>query len=477
MPLDDLCAALVAILGEGRVRRDAATLASVAEDFTENPPGAPSLVVSATTVEEVRAVVRACRERRVPLVPRVAATNVGGLTNPAAGAVVLDLTRMDRIVEVNEADLYAVIEPGVTWEGLKAFLDGRGLDLVVGYPLSPPDSSVLANCVLDGLGNLSLRYGSMAEWITGLEVVLPDGSLARTGSAAAGLSWCSRGPFPDVTGLFVCFQGTTGVVTKMGLALWPRPRHRRRLFVLCYDRGAAIAAMRELSRARLADDLGGLSWPTGKMLLGVPRPGPRDPDEPDFFLYVDVSGYSAAELELRVGLLGEILGRLRAEGHELEDPISVPELVAIEPKMSKFADFPTRLDFLLDYPGGGLTWVGTYGPLSRLDDGWGAGEAALAHAGFPPVLVSRPMKGGHFAVLRFIINFDKRDADEVARVRAANRSLLEAVLPLGFLPYKTPGWAVEMLRDRLDPGFLRLVHDVKRMLDPDGLMNPGRWAV
>jgi len=99
----------------------------------------------------------------------------------------------------------------------------------------------------------------------------------------------------------------------------------------------------------------------------------------------------------------------------------------------------------------------------------------LERQGYAPILVSRPMKGGHFAVLRFIITFNKRDPEEVARVAAANREVLQAVLPLGFLPYKTPGWALDAIRERLDPGVRRLVRDVKKMLDPDGIMNPGRW--
>ena len=320
MSVAELRAALAGAVPADHFHDDPASLAAVAGDTTENPPGEPALVVAPTEVAEVQAIVRAARVARVPLVPRVAGTNVGGLTIPPRGGVVVDLAGMNRIVEVNEKDLYAIIEPGVTWEGLKRHLDEHQPDLVVGYPLSPPDSSVMANCLLDGLGNLSLAHGSMSEWITGLEVVLPDGSLARTGSAAAGLSWCSRGPLPDLTGLFVSFQGTTGIVTKLGLCLWPRPRHRRRLFVLCYQRNAAIAAMRELTRARVADDVGGLSWPTGKMLFGIEHPRPRDPNEPDFFLYVDISGATARHLELRVEILRELVSELRDAGYSIRGP-------------------------------------------------------------------------------------------------------------------------------------------------------------
>jgi glycolate oxidase len=87
------------------------------------------------------------------------------------------------------------------------------------------------------------------------------------------------------------------------------------------------------------------------------------------------------------------------------------------------------------------------------------------------------MRGGHFGVLRFILVFDKANPKEVARVRAANAAVCDAVLDLGFLPYKTPVWAVQRMLDRLDPGFLALLKNIKALLDPNGIMNPGKWLL
>jgi 4-cresol dehydrogenase (hydroxylating) flavoprotein subunit len=390
---------------------------------------------------------------------------------------VVDLSPMNRILEVNAEDGYALIEPGVTWEQLKAYLAERDLPLRMGYPLSPPDTSIVANCLLDGLGNLSFRYGSMSDWIGGLEVVLPDGRLARIGANAASDVWFGAGPLPHLGGLFVNWQGTTGIVTKLAFQLWPTPPFRERVFVLMDDRLGAFAAMRALSRAPFCDDIGGLSWPTGKMLFGVNRPGPRDPGEPEFFLYLDLSGHSEAELQARRDLLNALLADLRREGHGCEAPIDVPTLVRLNPAFGKFADFPTRLEFLVDAPGGGLTWVGTYGPMSRFPAFADAGIAIMERYGFAPAVVSRPMKGGHFGVLRFITTFDQANADERHRIREMNREISSAGLALGFLTYKTPAWAVELLAPRLDPVFADLVRQIRGLLDPAGIMAPHCWAL
>ena len=455
----------------------AEALAAYASDYTEEEPRQPALVVLPQSVSQVQAVVGIAREAGVSLTPRVAGSNVGGLAIAPAGSVVVDLSRMNRVLEVHEQDMYALIEPGVTWEQLKADLAERDLPLRMGYPLSPPDTSIVANCLLDGLGNLSMRHGAMADWIGGLEAVLPDGQLIRTGAAALSDRWFGRGPLPDLTGLFVAFQGRTGIVTKMAFQLWPAPPHRRRTFVMFYERNGAFRAMRDLARSGICDDVGGLSWTTGKMLFDVQRPAERDPGEPELFLYLDLSGASERELELRGQILCDYLKGLEAEGFKAEKPLDIQTLLRINPGFGQFADFPTRLSFLVDHPGGGLSWVGTYGPMSRFEAYADAGFAILERRGLPPTLVSRPMKGGHFGVMRFIMTFDKSDAAERALVRETAVELVEAGLSLGFIPYKTPPWVVRQIRDRLDPGFKDVMQRVLGVMDPGRMMAPHCWPL
>ncbi len=466
------------IVGADNVRVDAETIAEYGADMTENPEKPPDAVVSVATREQLLQVVALAGEHGVPLIPRVAGTNLGGLTIPADGGWCLDLARMNRIVELNRTDMVAVIEPGVTFQQLRDAMEAEDPKLTIGFPLSPPHTSVAANCLLDGLGNKSLRHGAMGEWISGLEVIRADGSIVHTGAQCLPVSVpFGRAPLPDLTGLFVNFQGTTGIVSRLAVQLWPLLPVRERAFVLTYDRRATVRALSELPAYDLLDDLGSLSWPTGKMLFGVEYPKERDPAEPEFFLYLDLSAPDETFMKAKRAALARYFKGLRKEGLVIEDPIDVPTLVRLEPRLGKLAEFPTRLDFLLDHPDGGLTWVGTYGPMSRFEVAIERGIEIVERHGYPPMIVARPMKGGHFAVVRFIEVFARKDEAERQRVLACNLELCDALLDCGYIMYKTPGWAVERYREHLDPGFVRLMNEVRSVLDPKGIMNPGRWKL
>jgi glycolate oxidase len=467
---------LIDLLGADSVLDTPAALAPYREDFTEVEPSDPDLVAMVSTTEQVQAIVRKSAELRVPITPRVYGTNIGGIALASRGGVIVDLTRMNRVLEVNVEDMYAVIEPGVTQRILKDHLTSHGMKLTLGYSLAPPDTSVFANAMLGGLTNRSLKYGHQADSISGLEVVLADGSLMRTGAwAVEGIPPYSRVPLPDLTGLYVGWQGTTGIATKMAFQLWPLHPLNRRLFFLTYSPAATYDAMRGMVRKEVCDDIGGLSWPSAKMMMGVKRPRPVPAEgEPTFFLYVDLTAEIPEELAAKEKILAGVMAGLKKEGHAFEGPLDVATLVRVNPALSKFAEFPTDLEFLTNHGGGGLSWIGTYGPLSRFAAGADTGVAIMERHGFAPLIVSRPMRGGHFGVLRFITTFDKKDAAEVARVRAVNLELLHALTPMGFLMYKTPIWAWRELKPRMDKGMLDTLARVKALMDPDRLFNPGK---
>jgi FAD/FMN-containing dehydrogenase len=462
-----LAQALVEVVGPEHVQRDVTPFLT---DVTEAPPGHADVVVRPATADEVVAVIRIVHERGLPVTPVVAGYNVAGLAIPRRGGVVLDLTRLDRIIEVDRESMYVVVEPGVTFGQLKAHLDAEAPELVYAYPFAPPFTSVMANALLDGLNNLSLRHGAMGLWINGLEAVLADGTVVRTGAGAVSDVWFGRAPLPDLTGLFVSTQGTTGVVTRIALQLQPKPEHRVRWFAFAHDLGAAHGAMRALARTGSFDDVGLMTWPAGKMLFGATRGLVRDDGEPMAFLFIDVTAASAAELAARVEMARQIL-----HDHGVEPPFEVADLLKLVPKYAKLAELPTTLDFLLDFPGGGLSWVGSYGPGDRWVAGAEKGLALLEEAGFPPFLVARPMAGGHYFVLRFVACFDKADAEEVERVRTVMGRLADAVLDHGYVPYKASAEAARRVLDRAHPGFVDLWARVRKSLDPDGRMNPGRW--
>jgi FAD/FMN-containing dehydrogenase len=466
-------AELVATLGDPAVNRDPAALRLAGRDRSESPPGMPDAIVRVTNLHDLRAVVGIAARGRIPLIPRIAGTN---LTFPeGGGGWILDLATMNRICELDERSQVAVLEPGVTFGQLAAVLDERHTGLTIGVPLSPYDVSIVATCLLDGLGSLSLRHGPMGEWLTGLEVVRADGSLLRTGSWAAGAPPFARAPLPDLTGLFVSMQGATGFVSKAAVRLWPAQAASERWFLLFFDRRDAFRALGELPRLDILDDAGALFWPAGKMLLGVDSPRDRDPAEPEVIAYLELGACDRDLLAAKRAVIERHLARARRAGARFEGPIAGDDLAAVNPHLARFVRYPTRLDFLLDRRQGGVSWISAYGPIDGVSIACDAGISILADHGLPPLIVARPMRAGQFAVLRFIEVFDAASDADRARVLACNQALCDMLRPRGFVMYKTPGWAVDRYRAHLDPGFTRLLGEVKQLLDPTGIMNPGRW--
>ena len=154
---------LTDLLGPDGVLQGAEPLARYAEDFTEVDSGNPELVAFPTTTEQVQAIVRKANELSVPITPCVFRTNIGGLAIPTEGGLVLDLTRMNRVIEVNVDDMYAVIEPGVSQRIINDYLLEHERPLTLGFSLAPPDTSVFANALLGGLTNRSLKYGDQSQ--------------------------------------------------------------------------------------------------------------------------------------------------------------------------------------------------------------------------------------------------------------------------------------------------------------------------
>ncbi|MCI0341332.1 MAG: FAD-binding oxidoreductase [Planctomycetales bacterium] len=468
-----LSAALRGVLPPGCVRDDADALREFSRDCTEAAAGRPDVVARPPDAAGVAAVLRIAAARRVPVVPVVSNWNVGGLAVPDRGGIVLDLRGLDRIVEVNEADLYMTIEAGVTWKQVRERLDRRHPGLRFAYPLAPPESSVLANCLLDGLTTLSLRHGAMADWLNGIEVALPTGEVVRTGTAAFGAPPVSRSPLPGLQGLFVSAQGTTGIAVRGTVQLWRKPAASERFLTFRPTLEEAFALARSLVAADCCEDIGVVSAAVGRLLLGDPDPRERGPGEPEAIVVAEVAGATRRQFRARRRDFGDVLRETARAGARAGRPVPLADLAALEPSFGVLSDLPARFDALLDP--GGLSWVGTYGPMSRLERGSRRGLEVLAAHGFPPLLVARPMRGGHFAVLRLIEVFDRRDAAAVARVASANGALAEALLDEGFVPYKTPPAILARLRDRLDPGFAALWKRARAACDPTGVLNPGRW--
>src|SRR5438477_1680251 len=176
----------------------------------------PDVVVFPTTTEQVVQIVRLCNEHDVPFLPRGAGTSLAGGCLPVGGGVMITLTRMKRILEVNTRDRYAVVEPGVVNLWLTNHLKPHGMHFA-------PDPSSQGACTIGGNvatnagGPHTLKYGVTVNHVLGVELVLPDGTVVRTGRPA------EDNPGYDLTGVLVGSEGTLGVVTKIWVRITRNP--------------------------------------------------------------------------------------------------------------------------------------------------------------------------------------------------------------------------------------------------------------
>ncbi|HEY9324625.1 MAG TPA: FAD-binding oxidoreductase [Agromyces sp.] len=206
----------------------------------------PIAVVHAASVAEVQAVMRIAHETSTPVVPRGAGTGLAGGAIASPGAIVIDLSRMNRVLEISEADELAIVEPGVLNGDLNDALTPLGLWFAPD-PASRAISSIGGNIATNAGGLLCAKYGVTREAVLGLAVVLADGRLLRTGHRTVkGVTGY------DLTALFTGSEGTLGVIVEATVRLRPiTPGETVTVAAVLPDVEAAAAASAAVTAARL----------------------------------------------------------------------------------------------------------------------------------------------------------------------------------------------------------------------------------
>src|SRR6266480_2041720 len=205
-------AELKALLGD-RVSTSAAVREHHGKDESYFPYALPDVVVFHATTDEVRDVVDICRRHRVPMIPFGVGTSLEGHILAIKGGVSIDLSRMNNVLAVHEEDLDAVVQAGVTRKQLNEYIKHTGLF----FPIDPGADATLGGMTATrASGTNAVRYGTMRENVLSLKVVLPDGRIIQTSrrakKSAAGY---------DLTRLFVGSEGTLGIITEVTLRLYP----------------------------------------------------------------------------------------------------------------------------------------------------------------------------------------------------------------------------------------------------------------
>jgi D-lactate dehydrogenase (cytochrome) len=212
--VDATIAELKALFGD-RVSTAHAVREQHGKDISYHEAHLPDAVVFAESTEEVQQIVQLCARHKTPIIPFGTGTSLEGHISAPNGGISLDVSRMNKILQVNEADLDVVVQPGVTRKQLNEYLRATGLF----FPIDPgADASIGGMTSTRASGTNAVRYGTMRENVLSLQVVTPDGRIMQLGrrsrKSSAGY---------DLVKLFVGSEGTLGVITEITLRLYGTP--------------------------------------------------------------------------------------------------------------------------------------------------------------------------------------------------------------------------------------------------------------
>lgn len=233
------------ILGKENVFLDETDRLTYSYDAAVLDPVLPAIVLKPVTSEALGAAVRLCNENSLPLTVRGAGTNLSGGVIPKSNGVVILTNSLNRILEINEADLYAVVQPGVVTAKLAAAVEAKGLF----YPPDPGSQAVstLGGNVAENAGGLrGLRYGVTRDYVMGLNFFDVNGELVKTGARTVK---CVTGY--NLAGLMVGSEGTLGVFNEIILKLIPMPASRKAMIAVFNDIGKASETVAGIIASRI----------------------------------------------------------------------------------------------------------------------------------------------------------------------------------------------------------------------------------
>jgi glycolate oxidase len=462
-------AGLISALGrglpDGRLVIDPDVLAVISHDDAEWAPAGRAVAgVRARTEDEVRHVVRTCAEFGAPVVPRGAGTGLSGGANATDGAVMLDLSRMNQVLEVDPDNMTCVVQPGVVNNDLKAAVATHGL----WYPPDPasaPWSTIGGNVATNAGGLCCLKYGVTRDYVLGLRVVTGavDNGQVRYGDAVRLGRRTNKGVAGlDLTGLFVGSEGTLGIVTEVTLRLRPALTGTPRTVVgafgelvaageavsLVTRRGLAPSVLELLDRACLTaveewKHLGLESDAAALLLARVDTGGDAGDAEAD----------ALAAAMTDAGALWAARSTDDTEAEALFDArrLAYPALERLGPVLTEDVCVPrSAVPAML-------------ARIEAIAARHGVTIATIAHAGdgnLHPLIITPP-------------------GDEAARIaaQAAFTEFLDAAIELGGTVSGEHGIGLlkrDGMRRELDPGAIAMQEAVRRALDPLGLFNPGK---
>jgi D-lactate dehydrogenase (cytochrome) len=450
----DLRAELLRVLpDERRVSAGESELDQHAGDLSYHRPRRPDVVVYAESTQEVSALLAWANEQRVPVTAFGAGTSLEGHVIPARGGISLDLSRMDRILEISPGDFLARVQPGVLRSALNTAAGAHGL----WFPVDPgADATLGGMTATNASGTTTVRYGGMRTHVLALEVVLVDGTVIRPGSqtvkSSAGY---------DLRALFVGSEGTLGVITELTLRLHGIPEH-----VVAVR--ATFPSVEAACRAAVALIGSGVGVLRCELLDAATVRAVNAYKGTDFHeapsLFVEFGGSEA-------GVGGDLEATREIFGWESVETFEHEREVEARTRLWE-ARHQASLAVTAQSPGKRMFATDACVPLSQLPDAVRFARERIDARGREAAIVGHVGDGNYHLAL----TADPDDPQDVADATALNDELVAWALDHGGTSTGEHGVGLGKIGylEREHGDLLPHLRGLKELFDPNGILNPGK---
>lgn len=450
--------ALTQIVGEDNYTERMIDLVSYSYDASDHShrPEAALWVVDTAQVSQI---LKLANEHGFPVIPRGAGTSLTGSAVPAAGGVVLDLCRMNRILHIRIADRLAAVQPGVVYADLDKALAPSGFF----FPPDPASGKVCTiggNAATNAGGIRGAKYGVTRDYVLGLEVVLPDGKVLRSGSG------CMKSASGyDLTRLFVGSEGTLGVITEITLKISPRPLSFATacaMFSGLRDAGQAVSdIMHSGIIPSVLEVLDTHAIAVLRNKAGIPLP------EGQAMILSETDGYTQGESDYQMDVIVRIFKKNNAGIIQRAKSAEEAEQLWRARKSVGSAAAKLRTNNVSE---------DVTVPVSRVPDLLTEIAAIVERHELPFVIFGHAGDGN----LHPRIMFDRSDPDQVRRVHEAVAEIFRLTCDLGGTLSgehgiglaKAPYMSLEH-----DSASMELMRSLKGLLDPRNILNPGKLGL
>jgi len=449
---------LMDIVGEENFTDKLIDLISYSKDASEHRHR-PDAAVWATIPEQVSAILKLANEERFPVIARGAGTGLAGLAVPEKGGVVLDLGRMNKIIEINIEDRLAIVQPGVVYATLERALTPNGF-------FFPPDPASGKVCTLGGNvatnagGIKGAKYGTTKDYVLALEVVVPDGRILRTGSkcmkTASGY---------DLTKLFVGSEGTLGVITEITLKINPKPPLSSTAMATFEDLEDAGRAVSEIMHSGILPSA--LEIVDQQTLIAINRNTDLDLPEVEAILVTETDGYTREETEFQLDKIIDIFKQNNAASVKQADTKEETEALWIARK-SAYA--------IMAQINNNLYVEDLAVPMSKVPDMLKVISDIANKYNLKIPTVGHAGDGN----LHPAISIDGTNPEEVERMHQASAELFEKVIDFGGTLTGEHGIGLaksSFMHMEHDEVAMDVMRSIKKTFDPNNILNPGKMAL